>query len=54
MGGIAATIATGRALEQHGIPGKIKLLGPSAEEEYGGKCYMFQRGAYADMDRCLM
>ena len=54
MGGIAAAIAGGRALEQHGISGKIKLLGTPAEEVYGGKCYMLQRGAYQDMEGCLM
>jgi metal-dependent amidase/aminoacylase/carboxypeptidase family protein len=54
MGGIAAAIATGRALEKHGIAGKVVLLGTPAEEVYGGKCYMLQRGAYKDMEGCLM
>lgn len=54
MGGIAAAIATGRALEKYGIAGKVVLLGTPAEEVYGGKCYMLKRGAYKDMEGCLM
>jgi metal-dependent amidase/aminoacylase/carboxypeptidase family protein len=54
MGGIAASIATGRALEKFGIPGKVVLLGTPAEEVYGGKCYMLKRGAYDGMEGCLM
>jgi metal-dependent amidase/aminoacylase/carboxypeptidase family protein len=54
MGGIAAAIATARALETHGMAGRVKLLGTPAEDVYGGKCYLLQRGAYKDMEGCLM
>jgi len=54
MGGIAAAIATARALETHGIPGRVVCLGTPAEEVYGGKCYLLQRGAYKDWEGCLM
>lgn len=54
IGGIAAALSTASALDQLQVPGKVVLLGTPAEEVYGGKCYMLKRGAYKDMDGCLM
>lgn len=52
--GIGASIAVAQALEKHGIPGKVVLLGTPAEEGGQGKIKLLDRGGYADMDACLM
>ena len=54
MAGCAAAIATARLLERRDIAGRVVLLGTPAEEGGGGKCVMLERGAYDDMEACLM
>ncbi|KAJ3798506.1 amidohydrolase [Lentinula aff. detonsa] len=52
--GCGIAVALKAALETHDIPGRIILLGTPAEEGGGGKIILLQRGAYDDMDFCLM
>ncbi|TFK31807.1 hypothetical protein BDQ12DRAFT_729235 [Crucibulum laeve] len=54
MSGVAVALAIKAALEKHDIPGNISLLGTPAEEGDIGKVMLFEKGAYADMDVCLM
>ncbi|KAI0701507.1 hypothetical protein BC835DRAFT_1264836 [Cytidiella melzeri] len=48
--GVAIAIALARNMPQ----GKLILLGTPAEEHGGGKIQLFERGAYREMDVCLM
>ncbi|KAJ7180702.1 hypothetical protein C8R46DRAFT_1070306 [Mycena filopes] len=52
--GCGVALAVKAALEGHNIPGKIILLGTPAEEAGGGKIILLERGAYKDMDLCVM
>ncbi|KAI0367090.1 amidohydrolase [Pilatotrama ljubarskyi] len=54
MSGVAVAIAIKVALEKHDIPGTVVLLGTPAEESGGGKIALLERGAYTDMDACIM
>ncbi|KAI9060786.1 amidohydrolase [Trametes sanguinea] len=54
MSGAAVAIAMKAAIVQHDIPGTIVLLGTPAEEAEGGKITLLERGAYDDMDACIM
>ncbi|KAL7278308.1 hypothetical protein ACG7TL_008284 [Trametes sanguinea] len=54
MSGAAVAIAMKAAIVQHDIPGTIVLLGTPAEEAEGGKIALLERGAYDDMDACIM
>ena len=54
MSGVAVSLAIKAALEKHDIPGKIILLGTPAEEAGGGKIQLLERGAYDEMDACVM
>lgn len=54
ISGCAAAIGVAAALKEHGIPGKVVLLGTPAEEEGGGKTKLLAKGAYEGMDACLM
>ncbi|KAH8660090.1 metal-dependent amidase/aminoacylase/carboxypeptidase [Xylariales sp. PMI_506] len=42
------------ALKQSGKPGRVRLLGTPAEEDKGGKIMLVEKGAYKDVDACLM
>lgn len=52
--GIAAALTTAEAMKKHNIPGKVILLGTPAEEAGGGKSLLLKRGAYDEMDICMM
>ncbi|KAI0339678.1 hypothetical protein BDW22DRAFT_1336005 [Trametopsis cervina] len=52
--GVAVAVALKAALVEHDIPGKIILLGTPAEEFGGGKIELLNKGAYDEMDVCLM
>ncbi|KAJ4469583.1 hypothetical protein J3R30DRAFT_3661636 [Lentinula aciculospora] len=52
--GCGIAVALKAVLETHDIPGKVILLGTPAEECGGGKILLLQRGAYDEMDFCLM
>jgi len=54
MAGCGAAIATARLLEQRQISGRVLHLGTPAEEGGGGKCVLLERGAYDEMEACLM
>jgi len=54
MSGVAVACALKTALEKHDISGKISLLGTPAEEGGSGKVILLEKGAYQDMDICLM
>lgn len=53
-GGVGVALAVKIAMEKHNINGKIILLGTPAEEGGGGKVLLIQRGAYKEMDLCVM
>lgn len=53
-GGVGVALAVKAAMEKHNINGKILLLGTPAEEGGGGKVLLIQRGAYKEMDLCVM
>ncbi|KAG6832657.1 hypothetical protein H0H87_000839 [Tephrocybe sp. NHM501043] len=52
--GLGTAVAVKAALVAHNIPGKVVILGTPAEEGGGGKIILLERGAYRDMDVCLM
>ncbi|KAI0643451.1 amidohydrolase [Trametes meyenii] len=54
MSGVAVSLAIKAALQKHDIPGSVVLLGTPAEEGDGGKIKLLERGAYDDMDACIM
>lgn len=54
IAGCAAAVAVARTMKEHQIPGKVVLLGTPAEESGGGKQVLLNRGAYDEMDACLM
>ncbi|CCM01369.1 uncharacterized protein FIBRA_03419 [Fibroporia radiculosa] len=54
MAGVGVALAVKAVLEQHDVPGKIVLLGTPAEEGGNGKGILLERGAYEDMDACIM
>ncbi|KAI0305373.1 hypothetical protein B0F90DRAFT_1809121 [Multifurca ochricompacta] len=54
MAGVAVALATKAALIEHDIPGKVILLGTPAEEGGIGKVILLEKGAYKEMDACLM
>ncbi|KAI0079408.1 hypothetical protein K474DRAFT_1592196 [Panus rudis PR-1116 ss-1] len=54
VSGIAVAIALRAVMEARDIPGKIILLGTPAEEHGGGKIKLLEKGAYDEMDVCVM
>ncbi|KAH7906610.1 hypothetical protein BJ138DRAFT_1220480 [Hygrophoropsis aurantiaca] len=54
ISGVAVACAAKAAMEQFGIDGKVILLGTPAEEGGFGKVRLFEKGAYEEMDMCLM
>ena len=54
MSGAAVALAIKAALETHDVPGTVVLLGTPAEEAGGGKIQLLERGAYDEMDACVM
>ena len=54
IAGVGVALALRAALIKHDLPGKIVLLGTPAEEGGVGKAVLIERGAYKDMDVCLM
>ncbi len=54
MSGAAVAVAIKTALQKHGIPGTVVLLGTPDEETRGGKIILLERGAYEGMDACIM
>ncbi|KAI9440342.1 hypothetical protein H4582DRAFT_2055753 [Lactarius indigo] len=54
MAGVGVALALRAALEKHDVPGTVVLLGTPAEESGAGKQILMDRGAYTDMDVCIM
>ncbi|KAK7461001.1 hypothetical protein VKT23_008928 [Stygiomarasmius scandens] len=54
IAGVAVACAMKAALEHFDISGTIQLLGTPAEEAATGKVVLLEKGAYKDMDVCLM
>jgi len=54
IAGVGVALALRAALIKHDLPGKVVLLGTPAEEGGVGKAVLLERGAYKDMDVCLM
>ncbi|KAI0738286.1 amidohydrolase [Daedaleopsis nitida] len=54
MSGAAVAIAIKAALQAHNVAGTVVLLGTPAEEAGGGKITLLERGAYEEMDACIM
>ncbi|TCD65803.1 hypothetical protein EIP91_002196 [Steccherinum ochraceum] len=54
VSGIAVAVALKAAIDKHDVPATIILLGTPAEEFGNGKTRLLERGAYKDMDVCVM
>lgn len=54
VNGMAAAIATAEVMERHNVPGKVILLGTPAEEAGGGRSFLVKKGAFDEMDVCMM
>ncbi|KAI0299325.1 hypothetical protein BC826DRAFT_967166 [Russula brevipes] len=54
MAGVGIALALRAAMEKHNISGTVILLGTPAEETGAGKQILLERGAYNDMDICIM
>jgi aminobenzoyl-glutamate utilization protein B len=52
-GALGAALAAKRAMEEHDLPGTIRLYGTPAEETLIGKVYMLLDGQFDDLDICL-
>ncbi|KAL3484947.1 hypothetical protein BJX62DRAFT_243459 [Aspergillus germanicus] len=51
---ITAFLGIHYALKQHGIPGRVQLLGCPAEENQGGKVVLVRNGALKGVDAAIM
>ncbi|KAI0050285.1 hypothetical protein FA95DRAFT_1487564 [Auriscalpium vulgare] len=54
IAGVAVALGLKAAMIKHDIPGKIILLGTPAEEGGAGKVMLLDKGAYSEMDICVM
>ncbi|RDB15781.1 Peptidase M20 domain-containing protein 2 [Hypsizygus marmoreus] len=54
ISGCGIAVAIKAALVAHCIPGKVIILGTPPEESVGGKIILLEKGAYKEMDVCLM
>ncbi|KNZ82047.1 Peptidase M20 domain-containing protein 2 [Termitomyces sp. J132] len=54
ISGVGVSIAIKKALEKFNLPGTVELLGTPAEEVGSGKVVLLDKGAYQNMDACLM
>ena len=52
-GSLGAALALKEVMENHSMPGTLKLYGCPAEEDVGGKLYMARAGLFDDLDACL-
>ncbi len=52
-GSLGAALAIKEVMENHSLPGTLKLYGCPAEEDVGGKLYMARAGLFDDLDACL-
>jgi metal-dependent amidase/aminoacylase/carboxypeptidase family protein len=54
VSGVGVALAVKVALEKHDVSGNVVLLGTPAEEGGQGKATLIERGAYKEMDACVM
>ncbi|GAA6056103.1 hypothetical protein JCM3770_001969 [Rhodotorula araucariae] len=54
VAGCAAAVAVARTLARFALPGRVVLIGTPAEEDGAGKVRLLERGAYDNLDACLM
>lgn len=54
MMSIGAFLGVTKALGQQKIPGRVRLVGTSAEYGFGGKISIINAGVYTDVDACMM
>ncbi|KAM0787444.1 hypothetical protein ACM66B_003524 [Microbotryomycetes sp. NB124-2] len=54
IAGCAAAVGVATALKEHGVAGRVVLLGTPAEESGGGKIELLDAGEYDGMAACLM
>ncbi|KAG1903599.1 uncharacterized protein F5891DRAFT_1017195 [Suillus fuscotomentosus] len=54
ISGVAVALAAKAVMERLNIDGKVVLLGTPAEEGGFGKVILYEKGAYDEMDVCLM
>lgn len=54
ISGIAAAVGLAAPMKEHGLAGRVILLGTPAEEGGGGKAIMLKQGAYTAMHACMM
>lgn len=52
-GSLGAALALKEVMEDHSMPGTLRLYGCPAEEDVGGKLYMARAGLFDDLDACL-
>lgn len=52
-GGVGSAIALKNMMEQHKVPGTIRVYGAAAEEAEGAKVYMARAGVFNDIDAIL-
>ncbi|MBS0201427.1 MAG: amidohydrolase [Planctomycetes bacterium] len=52
-GALGAALAVKAAMQQHKLPGTLRLYGTPAEETLIGKVYMLLDGSFEDLDACL-
>ena len=53
VGSVGAGLALKRAMEQHELPGTVRVYGTPAEEQGIGKVWMVRDGLFDDVDACL-
>lgn len=53
VGSVGAGIALRAAMEEHGLPGTVRVYGTPAEEQGIGKVWMVRDGLFDDVDACL-
>ncbi|KAF9896485.1 hypothetical protein BX616_007365, partial [Lobosporangium transversale] len=54
IAGVAAAIGVKAAIKKFGLHAQVKLFGTPAEETTGGKIVMLERGAFKNVDVCMM
>lgn len=52
-GSVGAGLALKRAMEEHNLPGTVRVYGTPAEEQGIGKVWMVRDGLFDDVDVCL-
>ncbi|MFT5289644.1 MAG: aminobenzoyl-glutamate utilization protein B [Planctomycetota bacterium] len=53
VGSVGAGLALKRAMEEHDLPGTVRVYGTPAEEQGIGKVWMVRDGLFDDVDVCL-